>query len=178
MYALTGTPGTGKSACASVLMDMGYRILELNEVVFRKGFNTEYDSSRDSWSVNIPALREAVSSMDADVLVGHLAHLMDVDGAVVLRCRPDVLYERLSSRGWKPEKLAENCEAEALDYITVEAVEVLGEGNVYEVDTTNLTAEEAAQEVVRGLTALPGGGRVGTVDWSDFLPWRNPDGTA
>ena len=42
------------------------------------------------------------------IVEGHLAHLLPCDRVVVLRCRPDILRERLAPRDYPEEKIAEN----------------------------------------------------------------------
>ena len=95
---------------------------------------------------------------------------MDVNLALVLRCRPSVLRVRLEARGWPAEKVRENVEAEAIDVITQEAVGRLP--FVYEVDTTDLTVERTADAVLAILQGKTEGHEPGSVDWSsEVLSW-------
>jgi adenylate kinase len=102
------------------------------------------------------------------VLESHLAHLLDVDRVVVLRCRPDVLESRLRERGERDAKARENAESEALDVVLTEAVETHGAERVYEIDTTDVGAEAVAAEI----EAAVAGERdpsAGTVDFTGYL---------
>ena len=68
---------------------------------------------------------------------GATAHFLACDKIIVLRCRPDVLKDRLSRRGYSAGKVAENCQAEALDVILSETADMFASEHVYEIDTTN-----------------------------------------
>ena len=191
--ALTGTPGTGKTTAAERLP---YEVVHLNEVVTDEELWTERDDECDSLVVDVDALREWVdehvggagetdenddtsdATDDGDaadasddaviVLESHLAHLLDADRVVVLRCRPDVLESRLRERGESVEKAHENAESEALDVILSEAVGDHGTEHVYEIDTTDRSPEDVAVEIERVVT----GERepsAGDVDFIDYL---------
>ena len=191
--ALTGTPGTGKTTAAERLP---YEVVHLNEVVTDEELWTERDDERDSLVVDVDALREWVdehvggagetdenddtsdATDDGDaadasddaviVLESHLAHLLDADRVVVLRCRPDVLESRLRERGESDAKAQENAESEALDVVLSESVREHGEERVYEIDTTERTPEDVAAEI----EAVVDGDRepsAGTVDFTDYF---------
>lgn len=152
--ALTGTPGTGKSAVAARLRDL--RTVEVDALAVRWGLARGPAGRR---TVDLPAMvrraRRPGSLRDVDVVVGHLAHLLPLRDVVVLRCRPDQLGRRLRSagRGTAAER-RENALSEALDGILLEAV---GRGRrVAEVDTTDRTVAEIAREVRRRLARRRG----------------------
>ncbi len=66
--------------------------------------------------------------------------------------------------------MAENAEAEALDVILVESVETGRE--VYEIDTTAISAEAAADAVVMILAGEKEKYAIGNIDWSEeALNW-------
>ena len=66
---------------------------------------------------------------------------------IVLRCNPKILRERLDSRDYTEEKIRENMEAEALNIITEEAIEIYGEKNVFELDTTNKSIDDSVTKL-------------------------------
>jgi len=147
--ALTGTPGTGKSTVAKLLASHGLKVIELGDLAKDKKLLEKFDRKRGTYEVDVKRLDKALADVDSvptTVLVGHLSHLVSSDMVVVLRCRPSVLATRLKARGYPDRKVAENAEAEALDVILVESVETGRE--VYEVDTTNISPEEAAGAVL------------------------------
>ena len=100
---------------------------------------------------------------------GHYAHRMFVNLIVVLRCHPQELWRRLQARGWPLEKIRENVEAEAIDVVLQEAV---AQGPpVFEVDTTDTSAETAARGVLDVLQGKVAGHEPGRLDWSEEVHW-------
>ena len=171
LIAVTGTPGTGKTSACEVLARRGYTVVDLDEVARRDGFVTGRDAVRQTDEVDIEALRDGLR-VPAKIafLRSHFAHRMRVNLAIVLRCRPSMLRQRLEARGWGPEKVRENVEAEAIDVILQEAVANLP--FVYEVDTTDLTPEATADAILAVLQGKTKGHEPGSVDWtSEVLSW-------
>ena len=171
LVAVTGTPGTGKSSVCAVLAGRGYTVVDLDEVARSGGFVTGRDEARQTDEVDVEALRENLH-VPAKIafLKGHYSHLMKVNVAVVLRCRPSALRARLAERGWPDSKIRENVEAEAIDSILQEAVNRLD--LVYEIDTTSRKADEAAGELLGILQGNSAGHEPGSVDWSgEVLSW-------
>src|SRR6059036_1430755 len=146
LVAITGTPGTGKTSACDVLARRGYVIVDLDDVARQEGLIVGRDKRRGTDEVDVDALREGLH-IPAKVafLKSHYSHRMEVNLAVVLRCRPSVLRARLEARGWPLEKVRENVEAEAIDVSLQEAVARLP--FVFEVDTTDLTPEQSAKAV-------------------------------
>jgi adenylate kinase len=146
--AVTGTPGTGKTT-ATDLVESDLRVIHLNDLVKAEGLYAEVDEDRDSVIADVEAVRERLAHEDDVIVDSHLAHLVDADRVVVLRCAPDQLRERLLARGDSEAKAAENAEAESLDVILAEAVERHGLERVYEIDTTDRVPEAVAREIER-----------------------------
>jgi adenylate kinase len=171
--ALTGTPGTGKTTVTELLTGDGepsvdLEPIHLNDVLEREGLYERVDEERDSYVADVEALREWLEGRDDALVESHLAHHFDADRVVVLRCRPDLLADRLRERGADEEEVAENTDSEALDVILGEAVERHGRDAVYEVDTTDRTPTEVAREVA-AVAAGDAEPRAGTVDFTDHL---------
>lgn len=144
--AITGTPGTGKST-VSDLVETDLHVVHLNDLVQSEGLYTEVDEDRDSVVADLQAVRDYLADEDDILVDSHLSHLLDVDRVVVLRCQPSELVDRLTERGEPEAKAEENADAESLDVILSEAVDVHGLDNVYEIDTTDRTPEAVAQDV-------------------------------
>ncbi len=165
--AVTGTPGTGKTT-ATTRLETDLDVVHLNEVIESAGLTAGTDEARGSWIADLDAVADWFAGR-TDVLVeSHLAHHVDVDRAVVLRCRPDVLARRLAERGEPAAKAAENAEAEALDLVLTETVERHGEDRVYEIDTTDRDPGAVATEI----EAVLAGERepaAGTVSFLSYL---------
>jgi adenylate kinase len=175
--ALTGTPGTGKSAVSAALARRGVRVLALNEEAARAGLLTARDRQRGSFEVDVRDLDRAVLRRARAfppaaplVLEGHLAHFLTVDGAVVLRCPPPLLARRLRRRGWAERKVRENVCAEAVGVIATEAVERLGIRRVFEFSTGGARAGGAAGAVLRVFEGKATALRAGRIDYLEEAP--------
>jgi len=174
--ALTGTPGTGKTAVARILRTLGENVLDLNETAFGHGLLGRYDRRRRTREVDLKGLRRQIDRLHPDkgllFLEGHYAHLLSVERAIVLRCHPATLRKRLSRRGYPPAKVRENCLAEALDGITIEAVARFGKAHVYEIETTRLSAKKTAaiiRRLARSGFRRANRYRPGRIDFSDDI---------
>ncbi len=178
IIAITGTPGTGKS---SVCTALGLDCVDLNRVIEELGLYTGVDPARGSLIADLDRLHEYIQQKEQPLLIleGHLAHLLEPEVAIVLRASPLVLAARLEQKGFPAQKIQENVEAEALDIILAEAVELCAV--VYEVDTSAMSIGEVAA-VVRAIIAaetVEGEGAQrsalrqryapGSVDWSPFF---------
>ena len=162
---MTGTPGTGKTTVAALLR---YRVLDINSLV-RGGMNLGQDPERGCLEADMDALAGHLDSLESEetvILEGHFSHHF-ADWAIVLRLSPAALRTRLEGRGYSQSKIRENLEAEALDVILVEAVDMCR--RVDEIDTTGLSAAEVAamiEDIIEGRLYLP----PGQADWlEDFF---------
>lgn len=159
--ALTGVPGTGKSATAARLAP-GLRTVEVSDLAFAWGFARRQG---DTVWVDLPAVCQQFrrTPPPVDLVVGHLAHLLPVRDVVVLRCHPETLLERLRrARRGSPRDRRENYLAEALDVVLVEAIRP--GRRVWEVDTTHRLPDAVAR-VVRRTAQLRPPPHYGRVDW-------------
>jgi len=162
--AVTGTPGTGKTTATSLL---DAPVVHLNDLIREEGLWAHRDDDRDSLVADFDAVRGALGDWSG-VVESHLAHHLDADRVVVLRCRPDVLEARLRDRGEGEASAAENAESEALDVILSEAVDRHGIERVYEVDATDRTPADVAAAI----EAVIAGDRdpsAGDVEFMDYL---------
>lgn len=161
--ALTGTPGTGKSAVASALAPT-LRSIEIADLARARGTAR---SVRGGIAVDLERLRRQLrgptSLTGLDLVVGHLAHLLPLRDVVVLRCHPEELERRLRrARRGRPAERHENGIAEATDVILLEA---RGPGRrVWEIDTTGRSVAQVARAVARRVRER-GRSSYGRVDW-------------
>jgi adenylate kinase len=184
--AVTGTPGTGKTTATDRLrerVDAGeydaldadeVAVVHLNDVVQDEELYDDVDEERDSVVVDLDALAEwvddhvAASEASVVVLDSHLAHHLDADRVVVLRCHPETLAERLRERGEPAAKAAENAESEALDVVLGESVDGHGTESVFEIETTD-REPDAVADAIAGVLAGDRDPSAGTVDYIDYL---------
>ena len=143
--AITGTPGTGKTSVSAILRQRGHDVLDMTQYIKDNGLREEYDAERDTYDVDVERLNDCLADYDNVIFEGHLAHFMDVDSVIVLRCHPDVMKGRLEARGYSEEKVRENIQAEVLDVILFEAVE--SGIPTFSVDTSHGIVERTADEI-------------------------------
>lgn len=164
---MTGTPGVGKTTATEGL-STDLDVLHLNDLVRDAGLTEGTDEARGSLVVDLEAVSARLEGREDLLVESHVAHHLDVDRAIVLRCRPDVLERRLLDRGEGEAKAAENAEAEALDVILSETVERQGVDSTYEIDTTDRSVDAVRSDVE---AVLAGDRRpsAGTVDFTGYL---------
>lgn len=177
ILAITGTPGTGKtSVCKALRLDF----VDLNKLIEDKNYYTGIDTERGSIIADLDKLNEYLRHTERTFLLieSHLAHLLSPDVAIVLRTNPALLTERLTQRGFPARKIKENVEAETLDVILTEAVDLCKV--VYEVDTSEKSIEEVAsivREIIDAEIEVESGKKKtlrdrykpGTVNWTCFV---------
>lgn len=173
--ALTGTPGTGKTSATEALdtvfdtdSDTALDVVHLNEVIREEGLTEGTDPERDTLVADIEAVRDWLGDRDDVLVESHLAHHVDADRVIVLRCEPAELERRLIERGETAATARENAESEALDLILSEAVATHGEDRIYEIDTTDRDPSAVADAIA----AVVSGERepsAGTVSFVEYL---------
>ncbi len=169
--ALTGSPGVGKSTIAALLKGRpDWTVVDVKEFARRQGVVVEYDSEQDAEVIDVLALaaRMPEETTHYTLFEGHLAHLLPVDVAWVVRCDPEVLRPRLVARGYPKGKVDENLEAEALDIILQEALDEVP--RVIQRDGTRRSPEELLASFVEATGAQRKGHDLEPVDWSHRLP--------
>ena len=131
VIAITGTPGTGKSAIAkklSLLLDYAY----IDGSALAKKAYVGYDRLRRT-HIAEPSLftNEVLKVRDACrkkgmIVDSHLSHTLPrtaVKACVVLTSDLPPLEVRLKNKGFKKAKIRENLDAEIFDTILIEAKE-------------------------------------------------------
>ncbi len=174
VIVLTGVPGVGKSSVARALARHLKGIhIDLTELALREGLTLGFNGERGAAIADVDGIKKRLkglcdSSEGPLIIEGHFAH--DVvpeemaSKVFVLRRAPWRLKLELENRGYGEMKVRENVEAELLDLSLIEALEAYGEEIVCEVDTTDLTLEEVAGEILSTIEGrIPC--RRGFVDW-------------
>jgi adenylate kinase len=174
--AITGTPGTGKSAVATVLARRNLAV-EVGELALSRGAGRRRG---DAIEVDLPRLSRRFSEMRTrpEFVVGHLAHLLPIRDVVILRCHPIRLVARLDrARRGSPRDRSENAVAEATDLILREAID--RRRRILEIDTTRISPAAVAARILRWSRG-PRRPEYGSVDWladpsvTDYLLARSP----
>jgi adenylate kinase len=185
--ALTGTPGTGKTSITSIISDrLDIKLINLHQYAKEHGLICDFDQLRNSDIIDIEKIDEMIKMQYKDeplvLLDGHIAHLLHcVSEVIVLRCDPRILLDRLKMRNWSEKKIKENIEAEILDVILCEAIQIHTPDDVSEIDTSSHTQKEIADAIILMISSNFKNKKQyspGLIDWSEMLfsdefDWRN-----
>ena len=80
-WAVTGTPGTGKTT-ATRHLDVGFPILHINELIEEGCFQAGYDEGRGSTIADIDQLRSWLRKQPREIVVEIVGGTLDVSGEV------------------------------------------------------------------------------------------------
>jgi adenylate kinase len=150
MLAITGTPGVGKKSVAPVIAKtLKAHVLALNGLAISDVPAKE----NGEYLVDVRKLRSRLLKLDLSdsVVFGHLVPDVlrrgDVGFVAVLRCEPGELKKRLNARGYSPDKVVENVEAELIGVVLDACVRRFGPSVVHEYDTTGATPRTVASRI-------------------------------
>ncbi|MCX6773011.1 MAG: AAA family ATPase [Candidatus Micrarchaeota archaeon] len=157
---ITGVPGTGKTTVARLLSEkMDAALLDINKLVNVLKLYSSVDETDGAKVVRLKELQdELASAIKAEkrsiIVEGHLGCEMKlpVSRVIVLRCEPKILRARMVSRNYPPAKVSANALSEALDYCTVWSEKNYGKKKVWELDTTEKSAKQVADEIEKILS--------------------------
>ena len=160
LFLLSGTPGTGKTTVAKLLKDHNFFIISIGDYVIQYNLYDEEDKKRDTKIINENKINTFFSKFLIDsniskpiIFESHYADIIEIPCilAVILRCHPQILEKRLQSRGYSPEKIRENVQAELLGNSTshmLEKEELVEKGLIFEINSSNLTIEETVNKII------------------------------
>lgn len=128
---ITGTPGTGKSSLAASLGDrFSHPVFNVGVKARVMGLIESHDDEYDADVIDessVERIAQAIERKHDDfILEGHMAHYAKPrDGAILIcaTCPIEILKERLIERGYGPEKVRENLDAEIFQVCRTEAEE-------------------------------------------------------
>tara|TARA_B100000214_G_scaffold225471_2_gene164120 strand:+ start:15284 stop:15892 length:609 start_codon:yes stop_codon:yes gene_type:complete len=118
--ALTGTPGTGKSSVAELLVNHGFKVSSIQKIANEAHAIEEADPSDGAHPIDMEIMLKHIneswkkSPSEIELVDGHLSHFLPVDAVIVLRCKPEILRKRLERRGYGNLKTEGNIEWELL----------------------------------------------------------------
>ena len=159
---LTGTPGTGKTTAAKILVSRGHSIMTVEELAREHDCLEEVDGELE---VDVERLAKIVEQpQETVILEGHLAHFIPGRMNIVMRCHPEIIRKRLEARKYSAEKVRQNVEAEAIDLILSESIDRCH--LVFEIDATELSPERTADAIERIMNMEIDDYSPGKVDWS------------
>ncbi|KIK71145.1 hypothetical protein GYMLUDRAFT_33276 [Collybiopsis luxurians FD-317 M1] len=166
---ITGTPGTGKSTHAQLLVNespIPLQHVNVGDWVKEKGLYEEYDEEWQSYTVDEDKLLdelEPIVSNGGIILDWHTCEIFPErwpDLVVVLRCEHSQLWDRLEKRSYTLKKIQENNEAEIMQVVLEEARSSYPEEIIVELKSE--TTEDLEANVAR------------IVDW--IKSWRKERG--
>jgi len=158
---ITGTPGVGKTATAELIAEKtSFTLINVGELIKE---NKCYDGRDDELDTNIldedklldimeVMLRTAMDDGEGVVADYHACELFPerwFDLILVLRAKTDVLYDRLTARGYSERKRSENLECEIMQVILEEAREAYDHEIVHEVQSNTIQEMESNVERVK-----------------------------
>ncbi len=136
LLVITGTPGTGKSTVAKMLVDqLGLLHIDLHELIKSdKILSSDFNKEKDCYDLDMDRVEELVilkleeNPGQTMVLDSHVAHHLSTDvicGAIVLRCSDlKELETRLLARNYSASKVKENLDSEIFDICNDEALSI------------------------------------------------------
>jgi len=176
---ITGTPCVGKTLVSKLLATrLGARYVNLTELSIKENLVLGMDNERQSLIVDEKGMKRRIGEIVRDcekndmIVDGHYAARAIpkryVTYVFVLRRNPIELRKFMEKKGFSGRKLWENLASEILDVCLVEAIEMLDEDKVCELDASDKSVEEVVDEILRIFDGREKC-RVGCVDWLGML---------
>jgi len=174
---IAGTPCTGKTTIAKRLAEvLEATYIDVAKLIEEEELYSSIDVERRSLIVNVERAKKFFAHYlreeERVVLDTHVVEIFPrrlITKVIVLRLHPVLLLKRCLDRGWSLEKSIENALAELLNTCLVDAINVYGEGKVWDVDCTCCGVEEVLRRV---LAAVSGSRGRDSIDWLERLEGR------
>jgi len=147
---ITGTPGTGKTSLSEQVAEaLSMKHVDVGALIKEKNLHDGKDTEFDAFILNEDKVCDELEDtmMQGNNIVDF--HTCDFfperwfDMVVVLRTDNEVLYPRLESRGYAPNKLSENIECEILQVVLDQAMESYKPEIVLELTSNTVEDMEA-----------------------------------
>lgn len=147
-FLVTGTPGVGKTTFSGMLAErFGLLHVPISRLIADKHLWHEKDEKRDCTIYDEQLLDDEIQKILDENPNGGIIfdfHATDIvpkeviDYVIVLRCTSDILYKRLQERGYSPEKITENVDAEIFRVILDEVIEDYPENKIIEIQSDQM----------------------------------------
>lgn len=143
---ITGTPGCGKTTHGALLAQLNPKLkhISISEYAKENGFIEGRDEARDLDIVDEDKMLDALEPLletGGVILDWHVCDVFPerlIDLVVVLRCDNLILFDRLTSRGYKESKVQENLDVEIMDVLIQEARDSYKQEIVIELRSDNV----------------------------------------
>lgn len=151
---ITGVPGTGKTSIAKRLSELlNLKYIEINDIVLEKKVFLGYDIDRDSLIIDdellIPKINSVIENSSRICLSGDILPLQnDFNYVIILHCKIDVLRQRLANRGYNTAKIESNIEAEIMNILYYDALELFPNISITEVNNDINSIEETCKNII------------------------------
>jgi len=132
---VTGTPGVGKTVTAALVAErLGLRHINVGEIIKEHKCYDGHDEELDTHILDEDKLLDLMEALIQKCAVDNVGIVADYhscelfperwfDLILVLRTNTDVLFDRLTERGYNDKKRSENLEAEIMQVVLDEAHE-------------------------------------------------------
>ena len=142
-FLVTGTPGVGKTTFAEMMTRrFGFLHIPVGQLIAEKHLWEERDEARDCTIYDEQLLDQEITAILAANPEGGVVfdfHCSDivtpeqVDFVLVLRCESDILWKRLTARGYSEGKVRENVESEIFRVILDEVIDDYPSDKIIEI---------------------------------------------
>ncbi|KAA8492744.1 Adenylate kinase isoenzyme 6-like [Porphyridium purpureum] len=162
---VTGTPGSGKTSLSRRIVERlgadDYSHVELSAYVRENGMTLEYDEHFDTYEIDEDRTLDALEPVQArgGMVMDH--HSSDwfperwFALVVVLHAATEVLWDRLSARGYSAHKVRENVQCEILNVVRDEAFESYPNAVILELQSdTEAQQNEAVDAIARAVEQI------------------------
>lgn len=155
---VTGTPGVGKTTLCSLLEAQlpedfsleGFQYVKLAELIntkkLYKDWNEEFDVPEYDEDMVCDELEPLMSQRGGIILEFHSCDFFPerwFDMIVLLRANNTSLFDRLSERGYKQNKIDENIECEIFEVLKDEVYECYSHGKIVELQSNSVEDMQA-----------------------------------
>eukprot|EP00917_Polyrhabdina_sp_WS-2016_P018283 GHVP01039433.1.p1 GENE.GHVP01039433.1~~GHVP01039433.1.p1 ORF type:complete len:181 (-),score=24.61 GHVP01039433.1:756-1298(-) len=142
---ITGTPGTGKTSICLKLKGMlkGMKHYEISSYIRDNNLYSERDTDFDSLLFDPDLLEESIKKdiikddNNINIIDFHCNDMfneLNILFVVVIKCKNDILYDRLNKRNYHENKIMENISCEIFNESFNEAIESYDENIVFQLD--------------------------------------------